>query len=85
MDKHWISRLWADSAFPLIVLAVALSQLNNGQHENRALHQPGWRSSEAQAHDGIQQSAGKHGTRAATEPTPVEERTPSDKGLVHVN
>ena len=64
-DKRWISQLLADAAFPVLILAVAVSQVNIGQHKKDALRQRDRQSSEVQVDDGFQQSAGKDRQRAA--------------------
>ena len=82
-DKRWLSQLFADSAFPVLVLAVAVSQVKIGEHKKDALSQRDRQSSQVQVDDGFQQSAGKGRPRPATEGTPVRERTGSDKESAH--
>jgi hypothetical protein len=81
-DKRLLSRLLADSAFPVLVLAVAVSQVKIGHHRKDALRQRGRQPSEVQADNGFQQTD-KYGSRAATGISPVEERTRSEKESAH--
>jgi len=67
----------ADLAFPVLILAVAVSQVNIGQQKKDALRQRDRQSSEVQVDDGFQQRAGKDRPRAATESTPVGQRISS--------
>ena len=78
-DKRLRSRLLADAAFPVLVLAVAVSQVKIGHHKNDALRQHGRQTSEVQAKNSFQQSGDKYGPRATTGSSPVEERTGSEK------
>jgi len=82
-DGRWLSQLLADSAFPILVLAVAVSQVKIGQNKKDVLRQRVRQSSEVQVDDGFQESAGKYGSRAATESSRVKERTGSDKESAH--
>jgi hypothetical protein len=78
-NKRLLSRLLADAAFPVLVLAVAVSQVKIGHHKKDALRQHGRQSGEVQAENGFQRSGDKYGSRAATGNSPVEGRTGSDK------
>jgi hypothetical protein len=78
-DKPWLSQLLADLAFPSLVLAVAVSQVNIGQHKNDALRQRGRQSSEVQLGGDFEQGAGKYRSRAGTESARVRERIGPDK------
>jgi hypothetical protein len=82
-DKRWLSQLLADSAFPLLALAIAVSQVKIGQQKKDALRQRGRQSSVVQVGDDFQKSAGKRGPRAAMGNSPVEERTGSEKESAH--
>jgi hypothetical protein len=78
-DKRWLSQLLGDLAFPVLLLAVAVSQVKIRHHKKDALRQRGRQSSEVQIGDDFQQSAGKYGSGAATESARVRERIGSDK------
>jgi hypothetical protein len=78
-NRRLLSQLLTDSAFPVLVLAVAVSQVKIGHHKTDALRQRGQQSSEAQADNGFPQSGDKYGSRAATESSPAKESTGSDK------
>jgi hypothetical protein len=82
-DKRWLSQLLADAAFPVLLLAVAVSQVKIEPHKKEALRQRGPHSSEVRADDGLQQGAGKNRSRAASESAQVEQRTGSDKESAH--
>ena len=79
-DQHWLSRLLDEAAFPALVLAVAVSQLNIGHHEKGA---PRQQSNEVQVDRGFSQGASKYGVRAATESSQFKEKTGSEKELTH--
>ena len=78
-DKRWLSQLLGGLAFPLLVLAVAVSQVKIGHHKTDALRQRGRQVSEVQVGDDFWQSASKYDSHAATESSRVRERIGSDK------
>jgi hypothetical protein len=82
-DRHWLSQLLDGAAFPALVLAVAVSQLNIGHREKDALRQLRQQSNEVQVDNGFGQGADKYGARAATESFRFKEKTGSEKELVH--
>jgi hypothetical protein len=82
-DKRWLSQLLADAAFPVLVLAVAVSQVKIGQQKKDALRQRGRQSSEVQADSGFQQTAGKYDSPAAMQSRRIRERTGPDKVSAH--
>ena len=81
-DRHWLSRLLDDAAFPALALAVAVSQLNIG-HQERALRQLPRQSNEVQLDNGFGEGADKYSARAATESSRFKEKTGSEKGLTN--
>jgi hypothetical protein len=66
-DRHWLSRLLDDAAFPALSLAVAVSQLNIGHQEKDAPRQLRRQSNEVQLDNGFGEGADKYSARAATE------------------
>ena len=82
-DKHWLSQLLDDAAFPTLLLAVAVSQLDIGHHEKDALRQLRVQSNEVQVDNGFGQGADKFGTGASTESPRFKEKTGSEKELTH--
>jgi hypothetical protein len=62
MDKPWLSRLLDDSAFPLLALAVAVSQVNLGADKKSNLLHYENRPSELQLDGRFQQNAGNPDT-----------------------
>jgi hypothetical protein len=79
MDKRWLSQLLNDSAFPVLALAIAVSQVRIGQDKNDVMHQRGRQSSEVQADNGFRHSTDKYGSRTATESSPTREKIGPDK------
>jgi hypothetical protein len=65
MYKHWLSRLLDDSAFPLIVLAVATSQIHIGHHRKDAVPDQGRPAIGLQLDNRFQPDAGKYDLHAA--------------------
>jgi hypothetical protein len=82
-DKRWLSQVLADSAFPLLALAIAVSQVKLGHDKKDVLRQSGRQFSEVQLGDDSEQSASKDRSRAATENSRVREKTGSDKELAY--
>ena len=60
MDKQWLSRLLNDSAFPLLALAVAVSQVKVGAHEKPNLPYYENQPTDVQSGGRSQQNAGNH-------------------------
>ena len=86
MDKHWLSQLLDDSAFPVLALAVAVSQMKVGHHKKDALHHGGRQTMELQRDDRFQQNTGKYGKYGSPTPTGssrVAESTGSNKDSAH--
>jgi hypothetical protein len=73
MYKDWLSRLLDDSAFPLIALAVATSQIHMEHHENSAVYDRGRPAIDLQLDNRFQPNAGKYdpypAERDASQPT----------------
>ena len=82
-DRHWLSKLLDGAAFPALLPAVAVSQLNIGHHEKDALRQLRQQSKKVQVDSGFAEGADKYGTRTATESFRFKEKTGSEKELVH--
>jgi hypothetical protein len=80
-DKRWLSQLLTDSAFPLLVLAIAVSQVKIGHHKKDSLRHRDRQTSEVKAGDDFRQSTSKSSSRAATESSRFREKTGPDKKL----
>ncbi|MBV9873906.1 MAG: hypothetical protein JO025_04185 [Verrucomicrobia bacterium] len=74
-NVHWLSQLLDGAAFPALLLAVAVSQVNIGHHKAGALRQPHQQSDEVQADKVPGQGADKYGARPATESPRFEEKS----------
>ena len=83
MDKRWLSQLLDDSAFPILVLAVAVGQMKVGHHKKDALRHRGQQSIEFQLDSRFRQNAGKYGSHTPTASSPVAEGTGSTKESAH--
>jgi hypothetical protein len=82
-DRHWLSRLLDDAAFPALSLAVAVSQLNIGYQEKDAPRQLRRQSNEVQLDNGFGEGVDKYSARAATESSRFKEKTGSEKELTN--
>ena len=82
-DKHWLSRLLDDAAFPALSLAVAVSQLHIKHQEKGAPRQLRRQSNEVQLDNGFGEGADKYSARAGTESSRFKEKTESEKELTH--
>ena len=82
-DRHWLSRLLDDAAFPALSLAVAVSQLNIGHQEIDAPRQLRRQSNEVQLDNGFGEGADKYSARAATDTSRFKEKTGSEKELTN--
>ena len=80
-DRHWLSRLLDDAAFPALSLAVAVSQLNIAHQEKDAPRQLRRQSNEVQLDNGFGGGTDKYSARAATESSPFKEKTGPEKEL----
>ena len=76
MYKPWLSRLLDESAFPMLALAVAVSQVKLELHNNDAVHDRGQPSREVRSDDRFQPNAEKNGRHPA-------ESAASDKESAH--
>jgi hypothetical protein len=83
MDRHWLSRLLDEAAFPALSLAVAVSQLNIGHQEKDAPRQLRRQSNEMQLGDTFGEGADKYSVRAATESSRFKGKTGSGRELTH--
>jgi hypothetical protein len=82
-DGHWLSQLLDDAAFPALLLAVAVSQVNIGHHDKDPLRQLRLQSNEVQLDNDFGQGADKYGARTATESSRFKEKTGSERALTH--
>jgi len=83
MDKRWLSQLLNDSAFPLIVLAVAVSQVKIGHQEKSNGFQRETPPFAFQLDDRSQGNTEEDGSRSLTESPRVGKRPLSNKKWVH--
>jgi hypothetical protein len=81
MNKRWLSQLLNDSAFPVLALAVAVSQVDLGSHKNHKLLHGGQQAAELRFDDPLKENSGRYGSGTA-ENSPVARRTTSNKELV---
>jgi hypothetical protein len=77
---HWLSQLLDGAAFPALLLAVAVSQVNIRHHREGALRQPRQQSDEVQADKVLGRGTDKYGARPATESPWFKEKTGFGKG-----
>jgi hypothetical protein len=82
-DRHWLSRLLDDAAFPALSLAVAVSQLNIAHQETDAPRQLRRQSNEMRLDNAFGEGAHKYSARAATESSRFKGKTGSEKELTH--
>src|ERR1700746_3890569 len=82
MNKRWLSQLLNDSAFPVMALAVAVSQVDLESHKNHKLLHGGQPAAELRFDDHLKADSAKYGS-TATENSPVAGRTMSNKDSVH--
>jgi hypothetical protein len=73
MNKRWLSELLDDAAFPLLVLALAVSHVKLGSHKKSNLIQHGRPPAELRLDDRWQKSGGKYGSSNPTE-SPVSNK-----------
>ena len=80
MNKRWLSQLSTDAAFPLLVLALAVSQIKIGRNENANLLDYPRQSTELPSDDHLSRKietyASPHpskSARVAERPAPLEE------------
>ena len=82
-DRSWLSQLLADAAFPALVLAAAVSQVQIGHDKKDAPRQLRRQSEEVQLDNGFAQGADKYGDRAAAESSRFKQKTGSEKEFAH--
>jgi hypothetical protein len=82
IDKHWLSQLLNDSAFPVLALAVAVSQVHLGSHKKQNLYSVR-QSAELRLEDRLQDNAAKYGSTISTARSAVAERIASNEEDVH--
>jgi hypothetical protein len=79
MNKSSLSQLLDGAAFPVIMLAVAVSQIKVGPNRKDALRHGGRAPAELQMGERVQQNAEEHGSYNATWSPPVAEKSVADK------
>lgn len=82
-DRHWLSRLLDEAAFPALSLAVAVSQLNIGHQEKDAPRQLSRQSNEMQLDNAFGEGADKYSGRAANGKFSVQRKDRIGKELTH--
>ena len=80
-DRHWLSQLLDDAAFPALSLAVAVSQLNIAHQEKDAPRQLRRQSNEVQLDNGFGEGTDKYRAGDPTESSRFKEKTGSEKEL----
>jgi hypothetical protein len=83
MNKSSLSQLLDGAAFPVIMLAVAVSQIKVEPNRKDALRHGGRVTAELQMGDRGQQNAEKHGSYTATWSPPVAEKSLANKKAAH--
>jgi len=61
MDKRWLSQVMTDSAFPLMVVALAVNQINLGPRRSANLLGRDRQSTEIRSNDRRPKEIGKYG------------------------
>ena len=82
-DRHWLSQLLDGAAFPALLLAVAVSQLNIGHDENDAPRQLRRQSNEVHVYNGFGEGGDRYSARGATENSRLKGKTGPEKELAH--
>jgi hypothetical protein len=73
MNKLWLSELLNDAAFPLLVLALAVSQITLGSHKKPNLVHHSTQPAELRLDDRLPKTGGKYGSSNASE-SPVSNK-----------
>lgn len=81
MQDHWLTRLWNDAAFPLLALAVAVSQVKLGPHKRSDLLDRERPSAELQLDGRTQEKIGSYGSNMPSGNAPVAKGTALKKEL----
>jgi hypothetical protein len=76
MYRRWLSQLLDESAFPLLVLAMAVSQIQISHPKNNTVHRRGQVAIELQANDRFPTNSEKDGSQS-------EEKAASHKESTH--
>jgi len=79
MNKSSLSQLLDGAAFPVIMLAVAVSQIKVGPNRKDTLRHGGRAAAELQLGDRVQQNAKEYGSYTPTWSPPVAEKSVADK------
>ena len=83
MYKRWLSQALDHAAFPLVALAVAVSQFKTNHTSDPSLLQRGRESLELRQSDLMKPSVGDYRLITPRENPPVAERSPSNQGSSH--
>jgi hypothetical protein len=83
MNKSSLSQLLDGAAFPVIMLGVAVSQIQVGPNRKDALRHGGRVTAELQMGDRAQPNAEEHGSYNATSSPPVAEKSVANKKAAH--
>lgn len=79
MNKSLLSQLLDGAAFPVIMLAVAVTQIKVGPNRRDTLRHGGRVPAELQMGERVQQSAEEYGSYTPTWSPPVAEKSPANK------
>lgn len=74
MDKRWLSELLDHSAFPLLVLALAVSQMSFGRHQRVVLKPERPQAVELPQLSRSESISSKSGSGSLTRTTPIPEK-----------
>ena len=74
MNKSWLSQLLDDSAFPLLILALAVGQMKFGSHKRSNLLPEGGPSAELRLYDPLPKTGANYGlSNASKSPVSTKE------------
>ena len=79
MNKSLLSQLLDGAAFPVIMLAVAVSQIEVGPNQKDMLRHGGRVAAELQMGDRVQQNAEEYGSYTPTWSPPVTQKSLANK------
>ena len=82
MDKRWLSQLLDDSAFPLLVLALAVTQIQVGSNKKANFLDRARHSAELRSDQRLQENAVEYQSGAPGETPQDAERQVSNKDWV---
>jgi hypothetical protein len=67
VNKRWLSQLLNDSAFPMLMFALAVSEIRLGSYKKSDLLQQATQPAELRLDDRLPKTVGKHGSSNAAE------------------